>query len=40
MLAVLVLCKYAALGIPPMPATYGDYSVSFIGAKGEETIAP
>jgi hypothetical protein len=28
------------LGIAPMPATYGHYSVSFMGAKGEETIAP
>lgn len=30
----------AALGLPPMPATYGHYSVSFMGAKGQETIAP
>lgn len=30
----------AALGLPPMPATYGHYGVSFMGAKGEETIAP
>jgi hypothetical protein len=29
-----------ALGLPPMPATYGHYSVSFMGAKGQETIAP
>ena len=30
----------AAMGLPPMPATYGHYSVSFMGAKGQETIAP
>ena len=30
----------ATLGLPPMPATYGHYSVGFMGAKGEETIAP
>jgi hypothetical protein len=30
----------AILGIPPMPATYGHYSVSFLGARGQETIAP
>lgn len=30
----------AVLGLPPMPATYGHYSVSFMGAKGQETIAP
>lgn len=30
----------AVLGLPPMPATYGHYSVGFMGAKGEETIAP
>jgi hypothetical protein len=30
----------AALGLPPMPATYGHYSISFMGAKGQETIAP
>jgi hypothetical protein len=30
----------AALGLPPMPATYGHYSVSFMGAHGQETIAP
>jgi hypothetical protein len=30
----------AALNLPPMPATYGHYSLSFMGAKGEETIAP
>ena len=29
-----------ALNLPPMPATYGHYSVSFMGAKGQETIAP
>ena len=29
-----------ALNLPPVPATYGHYSVSFMGAKGEETIAP
>jgi hypothetical protein len=29
-----------ALGLPPMPATYGHYSVSFMGAHGQETIAP
>jgi hypothetical protein len=28
------------LGLPPVPATYGHYSVSFMGAKGEITIAP
>jgi hypothetical protein len=30
----------AALNLPPMPATYGHYSLSFMGAKGQETIAP
>jgi hypothetical protein len=30
----------AALGLPPMPATYGHYSIGFMGARGEETIAP
>ncbi len=29
-----------AMGIPPVPATPGHYSISFLGAKGEETIAP
>jgi hypothetical protein len=29
-----------SLGLPPFPATYGHYSVSFLGAKGEITIAP
>lgn len=29
-----------ALGLPPFPATYGHYSVNFLGAKGEITIAP
>ena len=28
------------LGLPPFPATYGHYSFSFLGAKGEITIAP
>lgn len=28
------------LGIPPMPASYGHYPVSFAGAEGQETIAP
>jgi hypothetical protein len=28
------------LGLPPFPATYGHYSISFMGAKGEITIAP
>jgi len=26
--------------LPPLPATYGHYSVSFEGAKGQITIAP
>jgi hypothetical protein len=30
----------AGLGLPPMPATPGHYSISFLGAKGQETIAP
>ena len=29
-----------AVGLPPMPATPGHYSISFMGAKGQETIAP
>jgi hypothetical protein len=29
-----------SLGLPPFPATYGHYSVNFMGAKGEITIAP
>lgn len=29
-----------ALGLPPFPATYGHYSVSFMGAAGQITIAP
>jgi hypothetical protein len=29
-----------AMGLPPMPATYGHYSVSFLGATGQITIAP
>ena len=29
-----------ALGLPPFPATYGHYSITFLGAKGEITIAP
>ena len=28
------------LGLPPFPATYGHYSVSFMGAFGQITIAP
>jgi hypothetical protein len=28
------------LGLPPFPATYGHYSISFLGASGEITIAP
>jgi hypothetical protein len=28
------------VGLPPFPATYGHYSISFLGAKGEITIAP
>jgi len=28
------------MGLPPMPATPGHYSISFMGAKGQETIAP
>ncbi|MBO0692636.1 MAG: hypothetical protein J2P58_07045, partial [Acidimicrobiaceae bacterium] len=28
------------LGLPPFPATYGHYSLTFMGAKGEITIAP
>ena len=29
-----------AMGLPPVPATPGHYSINFLGAKGEETIAP
>jgi hypothetical protein len=29
-----------AIGLPPFPATYGHYSISLLGAKGEITIAP
>jgi hypothetical protein len=29
-----------ALGLPPFPATYGHYSITFLGAKGQITIAP
>jgi hypothetical protein len=29
-----------SLGLPPFPATYGHYSVSFMGASGQITIAP
>jgi hypothetical protein len=29
-----------ALGLPPFPATYGHYSITFMGAKGQITIAP
>lgn len=29
-----------SLGLPPFPATIGHYSVSFLGARGEVTIAP
>ena len=29
-----------SLNLPPFPATYGHYSVNFMGAKGEITIAP
>jgi hypothetical protein len=29
-----------SIGLPPFPATYGHYSISFLGAKGEITIAP
>jgi hypothetical protein len=28
------------VGLPPFPATYGHYSINFLGAKGEITIAP
>lgn len=28
------------VGLPPLPATYGHYTVSFLGATGEITIAP
>lgn len=28
------------VGLPPFPATYGHYSISFMGAKGQITIAP
>jgi hypothetical protein len=28
------------IGIPPFPATYGHYSIRFMGATGEITIAP
>lgn len=28
------------VGLPPFPATYGHYSISFLGAKGQITIAP
>jgi len=28
------------VGIPPFPATYGHYSIRFLGATGEITIAP
>ena len=29
-----------SVGLPPFPATYGHYSISFLGAHGEITIAP
>jgi hypothetical protein len=29
-----------SLGLPPFPATYGHYSITFMGAKGQITIAP
>jgi hypothetical protein len=29
-----------SLGLPPFPATYGRYSVTFMGAHGQITIAP
>ena len=29
-----------SLGLPPFPATYGHNSVTFMGAKGQITIAP
>ena len=29
-----------SIGIPPFPATYGHYSIRFLGATGEVTIAP
>ena len=29
-----------SIGLPPFPATYGHYSISFMGAKGQITIAP
>ena len=28
------------VGLPPFPATYGHYAVSFMGARGQITIAP
>jgi len=28
------------VGLPPFPATYGHYSIRFLGATGEITIAP
>lgn len=28
------------VGLPPLPATYGHYQISFMGATGEITIAP
>jgi len=29
-----------SIGLPPFPATYGHYSISFLGAHGQITIAP
>lgn len=29
-----------SVGLPPFPATYGHYSVAFMGATGQITIAP
>ena len=29
-----------SIGLPPFPATFGHYSVSFMGAHGQITIAP
>jgi hypothetical protein len=29
-----------SIGLPPFPATYGHYSITFMGAKGQITIAP
>ena len=29
-----------SVGLAPFPATYGHYSINFMGAKGEITIAP